>query len=305
MELRDLNSFIAVAEACGFRRAAEQLNIEQSALSRRVRNLENELGVSLFERHRGGVRLTRAGERFRAEIRTVLSGLDIAVGNATGAGVGQKGRIRLGVGATMFGGRLRHLMAIWRQQHPEVELSIVEAAPRDHLANLISRTLDLAIVAGTDWTGRCEAEVLWEEQVSVVVPTDIADEFKSPVSADQLRSRPFLVCRDGFGPQVRDWIIRRLSGLSTSPRVEFVDVSRGVLFSMVGLGLGLTFATSAEAEVEYPNLTFLPVADESMAYSALWLAENDNPALRRFLSLARMLARRLSAGTGQNPDPSP
>lgn len=304
MDLKDLRTFVAVSEAGGFRRAADYIGIEQSALSRRVRNLEDELGVSLFERHRGGVRLTRAGERFKQDVRAVLASLEVAVAHAAGAGVGNNGSLKLGVGPTLFGGPMRTLMDAWREQHPEVHLLLVESSPQENLANVIGRSLDVAIVAGTDWNGSCEVEVLWRDQVNIVVPKRLVGQFQVPVPPSTLTARDYIVSRCGFGPQVRDWILRHLSNLEASPRVEFVDVSRGVLFSMVGLGLGLTLATAAEAEVEYPNVAFLPVDGEMIPYSALWLAENDNPTLRRFLSLARIQLKNAAAVPSQRHDPS-
>ncbi len=291
-----MHSFVAVAEAHGFRRAADRLEIRQSALSRHVRSLEDELGVSLFERHNGGVRLTRAGERLHGDVRSILASLEVAITRAKGAGTGQNGRLRIGVGATLFGGQLQRLIKAWREQHPSVELSVVEASPQEHVASIGARDLDVAFVAGSEWAVSCELEELWQDQVNVVVPLSAVDEFASPVPVSALIDATFIVSRCGFGPQVGDWITRRLSTLSHSPRVEYVDASRSVLFSMVGLGLGLTFATSAEAEVTYPNIAFLPVEGESIPYSALWAAENDNPALRRLLSLARVHARAAKSG---------
>jgi DNA-binding transcriptional LysR family regulator len=305
MDLKDLQSFVVVAEAHGFRAAAQRMDVEQSALSRRVSKLEDELGVSLFERHRGGVRLTRAGECLREDVRQVLASLDAALSRARAAGVGKNGRLRLGVGATLFGGQLQKLIHHWREQHPGVELSIFEASPQDHAAAIIGRELDVAIVAGSDWAVGCELEELWHDPVTVVAPLGLASAFGASVKLGEIGSQNFIVSRYGFGPQVADWITRRLSTLSHSPRIEFVDASRSVLFSMVGLGFGLTFGTSAEAEVPYPNIAFLPVESESIPYCALWSADNDNPALRRFLSLARLQARGGSGVPSRTPDRSP
>jgi DNA-binding transcriptional LysR family regulator len=302
MDLKDLQAFTHVADLRGFRRAAEFLGIEQSAISRRVRRLEDQVGVSLFERGRGRVNLTCAGERLRNDLWRVFADLEIAIAQARAAGEGRTGIVRLGVGASLFGGHLRRLLTIWRMDHPDVALEIIEASPATHVAYVANQHIDVAIVAGSDWTGGCEVEVLWKEQVCVVLPSGRVSEFTTPVPIADLARHAIIVSRHGFGPQIRDWVLRRFSNLSSSPKVEFVDASRGVLFSMVGLGLGLTFATSAEAEVEYPNVAFLPVEGECLPYSALWLAENDNPALRRFLSLARLQLKNGSAAPSRTPD---
>lgn len=76
MEIKDLRIFIAVADTAAFRRAATRLGIQQSVVSKRVRDLEEELGISLFERHQSGVTLTHAGEQFDSDIRPLVSQLD-------------------------------------------------------------------------------------------------------------------------------------------------------------------------------------------------------------------------------------
>ena len=101
MELRDLQIFVAVAEASGFRRASQHLGLDASAVSRRVSMLEDELGVSLFERNRAGVRLTGAGRRFLTDTRLALSHLEGAVRTASAAGYAGEGMVKIGVVASV------------------------------------------------------------------------------------------------------------------------------------------------------------------------------------------------------------
>ncbi len=292
MELKDLRYFSAVVQSGGFRRAADYLEVQQSVLSRRIRSLEDGIGVSLLERHWGGVRLTNAGRVFARDIELLLEALEVTIAHAMRAGEGANGFLKIGLGASLFGGPFRDLLLAWREREPAVELTFVEASPRELLRELQERTLDVAVVAGTEWARGCETEVIFREQVYAVLPRNAAADLPSPLEPDAIGDWPFKVCRSGFGPQIRDWIFRRISNLSQSPKVELVDVSRGVLMSMVSLGLGVTFATHAETNAIYPDIVYLPVRDETIDYSALWLSRNDNPALRRFLSLARIYAAR-------------
>jgi DNA-binding transcriptional LysR family regulator len=73
IELRHLRYFLAAAEHGSFRKAAAALNVQESAISRRIRDLEDEIGVALFIRHHGGVHLTHAGQRFLARARKALN----------------------------------------------------------------------------------------------------------------------------------------------------------------------------------------------------------------------------------------
>src|SRR5215468_8991773 len=82
MELRHLRYFVAAAEAQNVSRAAARLHVSQPALSRQIRDLEEELGFPLFERSAKSVRLTEAGKTFLSEARAVLQRADEAVANA-------------------------------------------------------------------------------------------------------------------------------------------------------------------------------------------------------------------------------
>jgi DNA-binding transcriptional LysR family regulator len=96
MELRRLRYFVAVAEELHFLRAAQRLHIEQSPLSRAIKELESDLGVKLFERTTRSTRLTRAGEVFLEEARRVLSAVAQARASARGAAKGRMGRLSIG-----------------------------------------------------------------------------------------------------------------------------------------------------------------------------------------------------------------
>src|SRR5262245_25646559 len=96
LTLISVSQALLVGEYLSFRRVATVLGVRQSAVSRRVRELEDELGVSLFERHHAGVRITNAGVRFLQEARTALLQLDQAVKTATAAASGTIGRLRIG-----------------------------------------------------------------------------------------------------------------------------------------------------------------------------------------------------------------
>src|SRR6266545_6623543 len=133
---------LLVADHLSFRRAAAALGIRQSAVSRRVRALEDELGVSLFERHHAGVRVTNAGARFLQAARAALLQLDHAVKTAAAAGSGTIGRLSVGILSSMGTGFLRELIEVYRSRHPQVGIQIVESASADNIAAVRKRQLD-------------------------------------------------------------------------------------------------------------------------------------------------------------------
>src|SRR5215470_8002706 len=125
---------LVVAESLSFRRAARVLGTQQSTVGRRVRALEDVLGVSLFERTPAGVRPTAAGARFFEQARVVLRQLDDAVQIAGAAGRGVIGHVKIGILSSMAAGFLREVIRAYRTRHAEVEMYVVEGASREQIA---------------------------------------------------------------------------------------------------------------------------------------------------------------------------
>lgn len=292
LELRTLEAFVAVADASGFRRAATHTRVRQSVLSRRIRELEEELGVSLFERHRAGVRLTHAGQQFREDIRPIFVQLNSAMSTVQAAGYVGTGRLRIGITASISSSFVRRLLVGWLQDHPGVRLDMIEAAARDNVAGVLERRLDLAFLAGNAAPPGCDCEQLWHERVMAVVPSGHRLGMQAETCIGELADERFILTDSGPGTDIRDYIIRFASHLGVSPRVEFFPVGRETLMSLVGLGLGVSLVSTAETGVIYPDIAFVPLSSEPIPFSAVWSPDNDNPALRRFLSEARLQAKR-------------
>jgi len=108
----------------------------------------------------------------------------------------------------------------------------------------------------------------------------------------ELQGERFLVTRCAPGPDIHDFIVKRVSDADRSPHIDHFDVGREGLMSLIGIGLGVSLITGAEAGVAYPCVTFVPLVGETVSFSAVWAPDNDNPALRRFLSNARAMARK-------------
>jgi DNA-binding transcriptional ArsR family regulator len=137
---------LAVAEHLSFRAAARALGVRHSAVSRRVRALEEKLGVTLFERHLRGVTLTNAGVRFFQQAREGFAHLDCASRTAARAGRGEMGQLRIGILSSMGAGFLRDLIQSFSARHPDVAIRIHEGGSADHISLVRRRQLDIAFV---------------------------------------------------------------------------------------------------------------------------------------------------------------
>ncbi len=136
VKLASISQALVVAEHLSFSRAAQILGVRQSAVSRRVRELKDELGVSLFERDAGGVRLTEAGRRFLERSRSALAEIDYAIKSAASAGRGAEGSLRIGVVSSLSAGFVRELLGAYYDSHRAIAMDFVEGSASEHIARI-------------------------------------------------------------------------------------------------------------------------------------------------------------------------
>ena len=303
LTLVSVSQALLVGEYLSFRRVATVLGLRQSAVSRRVRELEDELGVSLFERHHAGVRVTNAGVRFLQEARAALLQLDHAVKTATTAGSGKIGRLSIGILSSIGTGYLRELIQVYRSHHPDVGIQILESASADNVAAVRKRQLDVAFIMDTTDASGCETLPLWDERIFVVLPEHHALCERKEIEWTDLRNEHLIVRQSERDRALCDRLTRRLTGRNDDADVQKLNVGRDTLMHLVAMGLGVSLTSEATIATPFPKVVFRPMAgdDELIQFSAAWLPHNDNPALRRFLSLARTLAKERRRHHGAGP----
>ena len=152
---------LAVAEYLNFRHAANALGVAQSSVSARVKALEEDLGILLFERHARGVRLTEAGRHFVERVAAGVDQLDHAVKTASMAASGEHGRLRIGVHALIPRGFLAELIGQYREDYPGIEVQITEGTARDAVMQLRADRLDIVFVAGSPELPDCHSRRIW------------------------------------------------------------------------------------------------------------------------------------------------
>lgn len=301
---------LAVAEAGSFRGAGQFLSLGQSAVTRRIQKLEDTLGVSLFERRPTGARLTSAGWSFAERARLVISDLHTAIDAANMAGVGGEGQLHLGLIASLSWGALRDVVKEFASQHPDVDMTFVECERSELLTLLSHRLLDVVMASGEFPVVHGDSAFLTKERIFIALPQNDPLTDRAHLSWHDVREARFLVSATEPGPEIHEYLIRRLAGLGMRPHVTRHRVGREGIMNLVGLGFGVSLVAEHWCGVAYPDVVFRSVGeeDERVPFSLVWRADNDNPALRRFVSLARVHAKKAEASGGapsQTPDPSP
>src|SRR5262245_19269778 len=148
MELRHLRYFLAVAEELHFGRAAARMHIVQPALSRQIRNLEDEIEVRLFERDRRRVVLTEAGGVFLDDVKRLLEQLESAVDAARRATRGERGTLRIAYVPAVAFTWLPEIVRAFRQRLPDVDVRLQETHPARQVQALLSGRVDVGFARG-------------------------------------------------------------------------------------------------------------------------------------------------------------
>src|SRR5262245_19249576 len=168
-ELRHLRYFVAVAEELNFSRAAKRLRMAQPPLSVAIRQLEQEIGTSLFIRSSREVKLTDAGHALLDGARRTVAEAAAAVTAAQRAGAGEVGTLRVGYHWSAGFDTLPKLGQVFRQHRPEVELWTEEMRPNRMSAELRSGTIDVALALYPEISGELSYQTVRRERVVVVL----------------------------------------------------------------------------------------------------------------------------------------
>jgi len=290
VELRHLRYFISAAEHGSFRKAGAALGVRESSISRRIRDLEDQIGASLFQRHNGGVRLTFAGQRFHRRAEEMLRHMRDSADDVAAIGRAECGRITVGILSSLAAGFLADMFRTYDRHHDGVDIDFIEGEAIGHATAVARLDLDVAFVAGERaWPG-CEVTPLWRERLFVALPEHHRLAVQSDLDWTALAGECFLIRRAAAGFEAGDALVCRLIDAGHGIRLQPQGVGHDSLLPLVAMERGLALVCQATASIPFPGIAYRPIVGESLSFCALWSAKNENPALRRLLSMARSLA---------------
>jgi DNA-binding transcriptional LysR family regulator len=259
MELRQLRTFLAVAELRHFGRAASLCNLSQPAVSHQIALLEAEIGGRLLNRAARRVSLTVAGEVFLDEARRILGAVDRAHERMEDVARGAVGRIRLGATPTPGLYFLPHLLAQYRREHQAYDLRL-EVGPMHTLAERVARNdLDMAVVAGALPSGELEARPLSRDELVVVAPPDAPLARARTSTPIQLHTETWLLREEGSDTrrQTTMWWHRHAIAPARTMTFDNPDaVKRAV---MGGLGIAMVSRLTIADDLAARRLAIVPV----------------------------------------------
>ena len=286
MELRHLRYFIAVAREEIVTRAALKLHVSQPALSRQVRDLEDELGFQLLERTAKSVRLTEAGRLFRAEAQAVLDRADEAVEKARARAGRIDGKLQLGYAPSPSVEILPRVLRSFQTKFPAVRVMLHDLSAEEMLAQLHEEKLDLALTVrpfGKSSRGLKFIE-LAQYPFCVAVPPghELARARVVPVS--RLLSEPLLGYTRKDYPDYYSEVKALFKGSARKPR--FTEEHDGITSLIAGVeaGHGVAVLPSCVRCIAGPRLKLLPLKPPGpMLIVGILSRQDPSPAVQAFV----------------------
>ena len=201
MTLKQLEVFVAIAETRSFSKGAEKTCITQSTASQHMIGLEDELGVRLFDRGRGGALLTEAGKLFFGRASKILSECNDSR-SAIRRFLGME-NVVLRVGASNIPGTwlIPSALKEFLHAHPKVRLEVVQGDSRSVVQQLVNEEIELGFIGGRYEDERIELQPMGHDTIVCAVSPERIIKFKQSLSQAELCKVPLLVREDGSGTQ--------------------------------------------------------------------------------------------------------
>lgn len=303
--LRHLRFTIAAAQHGSLRRAAEALQIQQSTISRAIRELEEHLGMILFVRSSGGVRPTETGAEFLATARRLVGDFETFVSRAEALRRGAAGRLSIGLPTAHAVAPLRSVLLDYAHEYPRVDIRLEAKSKPDLLTDVMVGAVDVSIITGRP-TGEGIASLsLWSERVLLIVRETHALATHGYINWTDLSEELVLVSRRGVGPELKEILTAKLAVIGKQARTEEHAIGGEALLSLVAADRGVSLQCESTINTPLAGLVALELHSGSgptwLTYSVCWKKEHTNPALPAFLALLR--AHRSIRSTGRGSDP--
>ncbi|WP_344149325.1 LysR substrate-binding domain-containing protein [Kribbella yunnanensis] len=301
MELRQLRSFVVVAEELNVGRAAVRLHLTQPSLSRQIAALERDLGVELFARVRKRFVLTAAGATFLAEAQDLLRRSDEAVRAAQRTQRGELGTLRLWFVQSATFEALPRLLGAFRAAYPEVVLELESVTTLRQTEALRDGRIDVGLmrpnapavgapstrIAVVRLAPDLESRVVSSDPVVVVLPAGHRLARRKRLRLAELAEEPFVFYSRPSGPVVHDTLLGFCRAVGFTPRIEQVAADVQTIVSLVAAGLGVSLLIGPTPPSNPEAVVYRELSDDLPPWqlSVAWSPDNRSPVLARFLEL--------------------
>jgi DNA-binding transcriptional LysR family regulator len=290
MELRHLRYFHAVAGTLNFTRAAEQLRVAQPALSRQIRDLEQELGTRLFDRNRVRVQLTDAGRTLSAHVEKILAEVDMAVESVRATQRGTGGKLMICNDWRLALHLIPETIVEFRARHPGVEVALTDLPIQEQIAALRAGRAHVCFQHLESVPARADFDSMPVVRAGIRLVVSRHHRLARRPSARlaDLRNETFIQPIGGNVEQYTTFAVQtcRLAGFAPIFLPQEIS-SLEAMFALIGAGFGVAIAPDFVCPPGHPLVHYLSSDCEPVEVHAVWLRSETSTLLRDYLEILR------------------
>lgn len=272
MDFKQLSYFVATVQEGNISKAAAKLSISQPPLSTKLKELENELGVTLFERGSRKIELTQAGHMFYARATSILELIDISKKELADYTSGKMGTLRIGIISSIGSTLINDWLTRFHQLYPDILFNIFEGNTYEQLDKLRNNLIELAIVRTPFSADDLECTCLTEEQVYAVGHAKYFEDIHTPyISLSQICNKPLIL--------YRRWekIVRNVcSEEGLNPYIFCMNDDARTTASMANSGLGIGIIPESALPLLSSSTLIKKTISEPELNSSICLLRNPN-----------------------------
>lgn len=290
MELRHLKYFITVAKELHFSRAAEILQMAQPPLSQQIKQLEEEIGVKLFNRTQRRVELTEAGVSFYERSCELLENLDFACEEAQKIHSGEKGDIVLGFTGNPVCNILPKVLQASKKEYPDLRIILKELTTTEQVKALHKGEIHVGLLISPIKSDIVVTETLQRESFVIALPkTHPLVKQGTPVDLAKLANENFLMPRREDGPSYYDAMMNLFYQAGFEPNIILAAKQYLTFISLVSSEIGVALLPSSIRFFDKREVGILPLKNitPSLNTSVAWNINNKSSTLQVFLQLIR------------------
>jgi DNA-binding transcriptional LysR family regulator len=264
VNLKLLHTFLLVAEHGSFRRAAEEANRSQSAVSMQIRQLELQLGLSLFHRTTRRVQLTREGELLLECARRAVRELESGLRQIREAVNLERGRLSLACAPTVAATRLPTVLSVFQKAYPSVTAHVRELPSAPMLEAIRKQEVDFGIGPRVDASSEIQFRTILIDEICALVPLDLDPTPRESVSLAELSELPTLIAAGSSA--LYDILDRaqKAAGVQLEYKYEVHQVQTEIAMAAAGLGVAILPRIALPAQPD-PRLRAVPIVDPPLS----------------------------------------
>ena len=283
-KLRQLEMFVAVAEALNFREAAQRLHMTQPPLSRQIRELEGALGVSLLERNSKGVTLTAAGERFLGEARALIAACEAMTERFCGSIAQPAGQLKIGLTTVVDTGTLQQVLP--QLEAAGLDVSFKRQTTVRSVRDVRQRRLDAAIIGMPSKVDDLAVRLLYRDRFCVALPAAHRLRNKKTIGLADLHDDVLFWFKRDANPHFYDACELVFRHAAYAPKRALEPADHHVLLSLIANQGGIALIPASLRKIRRSGVIYRELKESASLFidvSIACLASPGKPALPMFI----------------------